>query len=253
MPRWLKRKRAMPPFSAENPGVGAQFRVAFSDAERTWEEEVNAVASLATVLKARGIPFKREDEWLELENGLIVRPQFFQLQPRDDGSVQSSTTIEINHPTLCEEGVFEYQHSLGSSLEESMQKGFAGWADTDLPVFMDALNEEFEHCAAMVVEYPAEGSKPARKRQMVLGPPMHAAAHFEAFEEHIKGDSFYGIRLFASRDQDGRVEADCRVNGIDFPAGEAALLKYAETWPDRGFEMRKQFVAIRTLTSTDDK
>jgi len=24
-------------------------------------------------------------------------------------------------------------------------------------------------------------------------------------------------------------------------------MKYAATWPDRGFEFRKQFVAIRTL------
>ncbi len=268
MPRRLKRKASLPPFSAANPGVGVEVRVELSNDGETWEEEVNAVASLAAVLEAHGIAFKGEDEYLELENGLIVRPQFFQLQPQDDGSVQSSTTIEVNHPTLCPAGVFEYQHAMGSSLEESLQRGFSGWANTDLPVLMDALRDEPEDCATMIVEYPAEGSMPARKRQIILGPPMHAAARkdvkssdeehpfcpcclltncFDAFEEHIKGNTFFGVRLYASRGTEGLGESDCRINGEDFADGAAALLKYIETWPDRGFELRKQFVAIRTL------
>ena len=50
------------------------------------------------------------------------------------------------------------------------------------------------------------------------------------------------------RNAEGSAEADCRVNGVDWPAGKAALLKYVATWPERGFEYRKQFVAIRTLS-----
>ena len=56
-----------------------------------------------------------------------------------------------------------------------------------------------------------------------------------------------GIRLFATRNAEGVTQADCRINGIDWPPGVAALLKYVATWPDRGLEYRKQFVAIRTL------
>jgi hypothetical protein len=264
-----KRKRSVPPFSAENPGVGVQLQVEFSDDEETWEEEVSALDSLATVLEARGISFERTDELLELADGLIVRPQFFQLNPRDDGSVQTSTTIEINHPTLCADGMFEYQHSIGETLDESLQRGFAGWADTDLPVFLDALREQPEDCSSMMMEYPAEGSMPARKRQILFGPPTQTAARqqqepadeehsfcpcclltncLDAFEEQLKSDSFHGVRLFASRNSEGLAEADCRINGVDFPAGAAALLKYVATWPGKGFEMRKQFVAIRTLS-----
>ena len=45
---------------------------------------------------------------------------------------------------------------------------------------------------------------------------------------------------------EGRIEADCRVNGVDRPEGAAALVRYAQTWPDRGFEYRKQYVCIQT-------
>jgi len=51
-----------------------------------------------------------------------------------------------------------------------------------------------------------------------------------------------------SRDTEGHIEADCRVNGVDRPEGAAALMRYAKTWPDRGFEYRKQYVGIQTWT-----
>ena len=60
------------------------------------------------------------------------------------------------------------------------------------------------------------------------------------FTDHLHGDRFYGIRLFAARNSEGGAEADCRINGVDWAPGAAALLEYVATWPDRGFEYRKQ-------------
>jgi hypothetical protein len=57
----------------------------------------------------------------------------------------------------------------------------------------------------------------------------------------------YGIRLLVLRDEEGEVSADCRVSGIDWEMGKEHLIKYGETWADRGIEMRKQYVAIYTL------
>ena len=54
-------------------------------------------------------------------------------------------------------------------------------------------------------------------------------------------------RLFASRDSESVAQADCRINGVDWAPGISALLKYVATWPNRGFEYRKQFVAICNL------
>jgi hypothetical protein len=54
-----------------------------------------------------------------------------------------------------------------------------------------------------------------------------------------------GVRLFAMRGADGAAEADCRLNGEDWEAGKAALIKYVESWPDLGVEFRKQYVIIQ--------
>ena len=39
--------------------------------------------------------------------------------------------------------------------------------------------------------------------------------------------------------------ADCRVNGDDFEPGAIALRAYATTWPDAGYEFRKQYVIFQ--------
>jgi hypothetical protein len=63
----------------------------------------------------------------------------------------------------------------------------------------------------------------------------------------IEGTSFYGLRLFATRDGKGAKQADCRVNGNDWEKGAEALRKYVTTWPGTGFEFRKQYVVLHTV------
>ena len=60
-------------------------------------------------------------------------------------------------------------------------------------------------------------------------------------------DAFYAIRLFAAREADGTVQADCRINGEDFEVGRKALRQYVLTWPPRGFEYRKQYVIMQSM------
>jgi hypothetical protein len=275
MPRLPNPTNSLPPFSPENPGQGSTFLVDYSEGERHWSEEVDTVEALAMSLKARGIAFERSQQWLTIEGGLIVRPQFVQVRPRDDDSVQSTTTIEINHETLCPAGTFEYQHATGETVDESLESGFGTWADTDLPVLREALSGQFERCMVMSMSFEKRSSVPARTRQLILGPPTRANAksartskpkkfsaeehefcpcclltrNLDAFSPLLEGDDFFALRLYAMRNSQGAAEADCRVNGVDWPAGTEALIKYVETWPGRGFEFRKQYVAIRTVAS----
>jgi hypothetical protein len=264
---WIKPKRPLAPFSAGNPGRGASFQTAFANGGRTWTEDCDTLTSLATAIKAQGLKYKRGEAHLELDNGLVVRPQIVIVQPQDDGSVETTTTIEVNHPQLCPNGTFEYQHSVGDSVEDSLKKGFAGWVDTDLLVFVEATREKVEICPTLQFDLPGGGSSASNRRQVVLGPPLHATTQDppttddqhafcpcclftntqDAFQSQLEGREFHGIRLFAARDTNGIAQADCRVNGLDWAPGAAALLKYVATWPDRGFEYRKQFVAIRTV------
>lgn len=219
---------------------------------------------LVDVLKVRGLRFRNGKTHLEFPSGLIVRPQFVRLQPRDDGRVLTITTVEINHPQLVPDGAFEYQHSIGPTMSEAMYEGFVGWTEVDLPVLEDARRDKLESCTAMVVSPLESAESTSRRRRIVFGPPVHCAtrelhvagqAHdfcpcclftnsFDAFRDQVHGDRFYGVRLFASRDADGVIEADCRINGVDWNPGAEALRKYVTTWPERGFEYRKQYVAI---------
>lgn len=68
----------------------------------------------------------------------------------------------------------------------------------------------------------------------------------EAFLPLLEGDTrMLGIRLFATRDATGKIAADCRINGVDFPAGADCLRRYVASWPAyAGLEFRKQYVVV---------
>jgi hypothetical protein len=188
------------------------------------------------------------------------------VEPLDNAGVKTATTIQVSHAALVPGGVFEYQHSSGTNLRDSHAKGFKSWAELDLPGFMDALRAESKTCMVMQMSPGKEGvSLLTANRRVVFGPTMQMAQKpepvpgqddfcpcclftrsLEAFNDLVKSDAFYGVRLFVTRDTDGQIQADCRVNGIDFPAGAAALIRYAHSWPDRGLEYRKQYVCIQT-------
>jgi len=53
----------------------------------------------------------------------------------------------------------------------------------------------------------------------------------------------YAIRLFALKDVNGDLRADCRINGEEYPEAEENLKKYAETWKKCDIiKFRKQYI-----------
>lgn len=277
------RKKTAPPLCKSNRGIGVEGKVAFTRGDRSWTEQFNTVTLAASVLQARGLPVRTEKTWLvHEESGFILLPQLVQLQPLEDGGVRTVTTIQTNHPGLAPDGLFEYQHSTGDSTTDSIQKGFDQWAQGDFPPLIDALRTKPEVCTMLEMTFPAKDAAPARVRRAILGPTMHYMASpsasnedstraadalaqgeagdahpfcpcclltksFEAFRELIEGDGFYGLRLYAMRDAEGTPEADCRVNGDDWEKGAQALRDYVKTWPDAGFEFRKQYVVLHSV------
>ena len=69
----------------------------------------------------------------------------------------------------------------------------------------------------------------------------------EAFDDQIKDtEKNYAIRLFAMKDANGEIKADCRINGEEYPQAEEYLKKYASTWKDCDIvKFRKQYIIIR--------
>jgi hypothetical protein len=277
------RQKAAPKLLSSNPGKGAAGEVAFSSAERSWSEHYNLVPLLASVLGERGHQVQSEKSWLvHQDSGFIVLPQVVQLQLLDKVGVRTTTTIQVNHSALVPDGVFEYQHSTGNNVEDSVRKGFEQWAQTDLVALLEALQPKPEICTTLEMTFPEKDRKPAYSRRAVLGPVAHFVENpqiyaeqktqdnrgdvqgerceshefcpcclltnsFEAFRELIEASGFYGLRLFAARDEKGVPQADCRVNGNDWEKGAEALRKYVTTWPAAGFEFRKQYVVLHSV------
>ena len=267
---WFRRKPSgpapvAPKPSADNPGKGTTMRAGFANGEKTWSDEVNVLECLVAVLRGKEIPTTSFSHWVEMENGIILQPQIVAMQPQEKDGVKTTTTIEASHPGIFPKGVFEFQHSIGNEMMDSVRKGFDSWVQLDWPVLTDAVTKGKASCMAMQMKREATQDQLAIARRFILGPTMHMVAKpqdaktgehdfcpcclftnsIDAFKPLFEGDAFYGIRLFAARDADGLIQADCRVNGRDYPAGQAALLEYVKKWPDRGFEFRKQYVAIK--------
>jgi hypothetical protein len=203
---------------------------------------------------------------------LVLRPQFASLEPQHPKGANCSSTIEFSHPRFGEIAPFEYQHSSGDDITTAFTRGFEMWVQFDLPAILDALRTDPKECPFMSMKFPADETRAAsRNRRVVLGPPAHLAEKrdedddehpfcpcclftnsFEAFKPLLDSDGLYGLRLFAMRNEEGLAEADCRVNGEDFAPGKAALIKYAQSWPQRGFEFRKQYVILQTAEAGAD-
>lgn len=251
--------------AAGNPGRGHTVRVAFANSQRSWEENDDLAASLAGQLNSMGHKAEAKGDWVEL-GGFSLLPQVVSVTPMDNQGVITVTTIQVSHPELVPAGTFEFQHSSGADVREAFSQGFKNWVELDLPVFLDALRDKPTVCMVMEMKAGQEAtSLLAADRRIVLGQPLQMVqknhpipgehnfcpcclftSSYRAFEKIMKDRDFHAIRMFVTRDADGHIQADCRVNGIDWPEGAVALASYAKDWPDRGVEYRKQYICVQT-------
>jgi hypothetical protein len=277
VPSWFRRSTPKP--LSSNPGRGPTGSVAFARGDKVWEERFDLVALLASVLQQHGHATQIGRSQLVLKkSALIVLPQFFELQPLDKGGVRTTTTIQTHHPTLVPDGVFEYQHATGDNAELSLREGFNQWVITDLLALLESLQPKPETCTSLEMKFPEKDGKPAYSRRVILGPVTHTIQHprtaseqnlpkadgenceehefcpcclltnsYDAFRDLIESPGFYGLRLFAMRDEYGNHQADCRVNGNDFEPGAVALRNYVARWPSAGLELRKQYVVVHRV------
>jgi hypothetical protein len=268
----FRKTKPAPALCPSNPGKGTEARVAFSTGNRRCNEEVNLVNLAAAVFKKHGYSVANEKTWLHhSDSGFKILPQLVEFRPLERGGVQTVSTVQTNHPTLAAGGVFEFQHATGNSIAESVSNGFDQWLQTDFVTLLEALRPKPESCTALEMEFPAKEGMSGRVRRAVLGPVMHyvqappsqsgengpeehsfcpcclLTKSFQAFKELMEGDGFYCLRLFAARDVQGIPQADCRVNGEDWAKGAEALREYAKTWPEAGYEFRKQYVVLQSI------
>lgn len=260
-----------------NPGSASYGHLTFApEGEESWVEPFDLTELAAKVLGELGHEVRVDGDWIELPaSGLYLLPQLIEFDIRPDGNIHVATTMQCNHATLLPQGLFEYQYSVQETFDEAAALGFNQWARTDLPVLLDATRDTAESCMQMRMDFPAEGDRPAYARRVLFGPvahygrvPREAATNedgddddsehdfcpcclftnsIDTFKPLLHSEALYGLRLFASRDEDGDCQSDCRANGEEWPQGLAALRAYAATWPGTHMEYRKQYVIVQSV------
>jgi uncharacterized protein DUF6348 len=262
-------KKKAPPICPTNPGITQSGQVEYARGDKSWSETFDVLAIAESVLEAKGHAIRRRESWLELPaSRFTLLPRFVELHPLDSGGIKSTTTMQVNHPTLCPAGLFEFQHATGDDIADSIRKGIVQWAEMDLVTLLEALQPNPATCTLLKMNFPPKNGHPERSRRAVLGPVTHwqerppaenekeDEAHcfcscclltrsFETFKEFFDDSGFYGLRLYAARNPNGEPLADCRVNGNEWAKGADALREYVKTWPDAGFEVRKQYVVLQ--------
>jgi len=228
---------------------------------------------LCNTLKQTSLTVEQTESHLLTPEGLVFAVQQVESVNLGEGRVRTCTKIHAWHPTYFPQGIFEFQHALAATEEAAFIDGFTQWMNMDLQVLQDATREVPVNCTVIEMNTASdEVNATAHYRQIILGPVAHLAsqpapkkkeAHpfcpcclftesMSVFHDVLQSDQFVGVRLFASRDNQGVLAADCRVNGEDFPAAVTPLVQYAEAWPQRGLEFRKQYIVIRTVSRSLD-
>ncbi len=204
---------------------------------------------------------------LTLSSGIRIAVKGVEVEVMEDDVRRTVTHSIATHDTLFPEGLAEYQHANGSTMDEALAKGFRSWSSMDVATMQDALLDDPQECMVMKWEKAATDTTPALTRRIVFGPTIRTAkpveegddddfcpcclftSCLEIFQPLLETNRTFGIRLFAMRDEDGEFAADCRVDGEDFTEGVAGLIDYVATWPHfPGMEFRKQYVVVHSVT-----
>jgi len=222
--------------------------------------------TLSEILTAEAIKLTWQDNYLALEDGLMLAVERVETVALAEDKFRTCTRIYASHASYIPQGLSEYQHAMGATESEAVHEGLRTWAKMDLLVLQDAIREQPLNCTVIEMNTSAESEEDKNFRQVILGPVAHLASmpapkkkeehpfcpcclfteSMPAFHDLLQTSDFIGIRLFASRDNEGKLAADCRVNGEDFLPAVEHLKQYAEKWPERGLEFRKQYVVIKT-------
>ena len=157
----FRKPKPAPPLCQANPGIGAEAKATFTNGSRSWTEKVDLVSLAVAACQKRSYTVANRKTWLEHpDSGIAILPQLVEMHPLDGGAVQTVTTMQVSHPTLAPAGVFEYQHSTGNSMADSISKGFDQWLQTDFVSLLDALQPAAEHCTTLEIAFAAKDGKP---------------------------------------------------------------------------------------------
>ena len=213
-----------------------------------------------------------DEKWIYVkDNGYYLFPLLIALSHDEDNGFKISATIQIHHKEIFPEGIFEYVYpqKQATDLTDGLFDLFKTWVDLDWETLADCLNLKNSKYMSVEIElkdvvkhifygsvlsYPNVDAEKLKAKGIDPDPYIDEFCpcclftnSMEAFDDQIKDtEKNYAIRLFAMKDANGEIKADCRINGEEYPQAEEYLKKYASTWKDCDIiKFRKQYVIIR--------
>ena len=233
----------------------------------TNDEVINPLLKIFQIsLLEQGYELSVENNIIKLSSGINLTIELLETVEFRADSFRTSVKVIAKHNVYFPSGITEFQHSTGQSEEQALKECFLNWAKVDLMAIEDSIKEKPIHCMYIDMVFPSIDNLTSKCRRIILSSVVHYVTNpieenedhtfcpcclftnnTEAFMAILKSDSYVGIRLFACRDANGIVTADCRVNGEALQLGVESLLEYVTTWSDRGLEFRKQYLIIRTV------
>ena len=275
--RLFRREKPTCDPAAEKPEPilkGTKLCVAFSNPKRSWTEDFDLLDLLNQVLQENGHKVQRARTGGLMTGGYLLSPELSSFTPQDDGEgSRSCTIIHLSHPELGCDDCFEWQHSIGHTLEEACRLGFERWCRSDLVALLDATRQKPESCTC--IEIPSSNStmgkryvlgpaevtaNPASELELINAPDDEGhsfcpccmtTACMQLLAPQVKDTKFAGIRYFVMRDQKGVYSADFRINGLDFEPGKVVWIEFAKKWPGSGLQYRKQYVVSHDFVIGD--
>ena len=213
-----------------------------------------------------------DEKWIYVkDNGYYLFPLLIALSHDEDNGFKISATIQIHHKEIFPEGIFEYVYpqKQATNLTDGLFDLFKTWVDLDWETLADCLNLKNSKYMSVEIElkdvvkhifygsvlsYPNVDAEKLKAKGIDPDPYIDEFCpcclftnSMEAFDDQIKDtEKNYAVRLFAMKNANGEIKADCRINGEEYPQAEEYLKKYASTWKDCDIiKFRKQYVIIR--------
>jgi hypothetical protein len=223
-----------------------------------------AAETLEHMLRRGGFDACHLADALGLPSGLRLQAAVLETLALADGRIAAVVRIVAFHDTAFSAGLPEVLHAAGRDAQQALEEGLGAWVRGALPVLEDAVRGQVRHSALLAINSPPQGAEPVAAYQAILGPILYVDGQAERYgedeescpacmttrmqdllRERLSGDGVMGLALVAGRDAQGRLIADCRINGEHFADGAERLLAYARSWAGSGLDIRSQYVIIR--------
>jgi hypothetical protein len=230
--------------------------------------------AMARTADEMGIRCNRKGSWVIFHEGM-VRVRAFEWEERRAGSAGNSNPflsvwLEVDFPDLFGERMTQRINQFAPTKAQALDQLAGQWLTEDFVALSDLIDGNLEgpHIFDIAAPPPQSELKRQGDWKVIMGPIWAYRSDGEqgccptclmtgaltALDEELVQRSAFCVRVFANKGPDAHIEADCTLNGRDFPAGRAGVEMMAAKWELQpgDQEMRRQYMIFIPIFSDEE-